>query len=83
MILRGMKSKIITAVVALVIVVLMGLGYQSAAHHRGHEPEGEVDVKELIFDHLGDAYGWEVPFNHSVRIPLPISCGGRTACTAS
>ena len=72
-----MKSKIITAVVALVIVVLMGMGYQSAARHHGHEPEGEVDVKELIFDHLGDAYGWEVPFNHSVRIPLPIIVWGQ------
>ena len=72
-----MKSKIITAVVALVIVVLMGLGYQSAAHHRGHEPAGEVNVKDLIFDHLGDAYGWEVPFNHSVRIPLPIIVWGQ------
>ena len=72
-----MKSKIITAVVALVIVVLMGMGYQSAARHNGHEPEGEVDVKELIFDHLGDAYGWEVPFNHSVRIPLPIIVWGQ------
>ena len=67
-----MKSKIITAVVALVIVVLMGMGYQSTARHHSHEPAGEVDVKELIFDHLGDAYGWEVPFNHSQSIPLPI-----------
>jgi len=72
-----MKSKIITAVVALVIVVLMGLGYQSAAHHHGHESAGEVNVKDLIFDHLGDAYGWEVPFNHSVRIPLPIIVWGQ------
>ncbi len=72
-----MKSKIITAVVALVIVVLMGMGYQSAAHHHGHEPAGEVNVKDLIFDHLGDAYGWEVPFNHSVRIPLPIIVWGQ------
>jgi F-type H+-transporting ATPase subunit a len=36
------------------------------------EAEGEFDIKETIFEHLGDAYGWEVPFNHHVRIPLPI-----------
>ena len=72
-----MKSKIITAVVALVIVVLMGMGYQSTARHHSHEPAGEVDVKELIFDHLGDAYGWEVPFNHSQSIPLPIIVWGK------
>ncbi len=35
-----------------------------------------VDPKEIIFEHLGDAYGWEVPFNHHVRIPLPIIVWG-------
>lgn len=30
------------------------------------------DLKATIFEHLGDAYGWEVPFNHHKRIPLPI-----------
>ncbi len=34
--------------------------------------EGEVDVKEVIFHHLGDGYGWEVPFSHVYRIPLPV-----------
>ena len=24
----------------------------------------EPTLKETIFEHLGDAYGWEVPFNH-------------------
>ncbi|MCM1452045.1 MAG: F0F1 ATP synthase subunit A [Clostridium sp.] len=36
------------------------------------EGEGEIDAKKIIFEHLGDAYGWEVPFNHHARIPLPI-----------
>lgn len=31
-----------------------------------------VDVKEIIFHHLGDGYGWEVPFAHVYRIPLPV-----------
>ncbi|MDE5572815.1 MAG: F0F1 ATP synthase subunit A, partial [Muribaculaceae bacterium] len=31
-----------------------------------------MDPKEIIFEHLGDAYGWELPFNHHRRIPLPI-----------
>lgn len=44
---------------------------------RANEPatEGEsegIDTKAIVFDHLGDAYGWEVPFNHHKRIPLPI-----------
>lgn len=33
---------------------------------------GEMNLKEIIFHHLGDAYGWEVPFSHEHRIPLPV-----------
>lgn len=39
------------------------------------EPEKEkkdIDVKDIIFEHLGDGYGWEVPFSHVYRIPLPV-----------
>ena len=34
--------------------------------------EAKINPKEIIFEHLGDGYGWEVPFNHHKRIPLPI-----------
>lgn len=34
--------------------------------------EGGVNVKEIMFHHLGDGYGWEVPFSHTYRIPLPV-----------
>lgn len=40
------------------------------------EQSAELDVKEIIFDHLGDGYGWEVPFDHHHRIPLPVICYG-------
>lgn len=43
--------------------------HSTEAHGHG---DGEFDPKELIFDHLGDRYGWEVPFNHHKSIPLPI-----------
>lgn len=36
------------------------------------EEKENVDVKEVIFHHLGDGYGWEVPFSHVYRIPLPV-----------
>lgn len=36
------------------------------------ESEEGIDVKEVIFHHLGDGYGWEVPFSHVYRIPLPV-----------
>ncbi len=44
----------------------------------GHEGEGkkEIDPKEIIFEHLGDRYGWEVPFCHHKSIPLPIIVWG-------
>lgn len=35
------------------------------------EEEG-LNVKEVMFHHLGDGYGWEVPFSHLYRIPLPV-----------
>ena len=31
-----------------------------------------MDLQGIIFEHLGDAYGWEVPFSHAHRIPLPV-----------
>lgn len=43
-----------------------------SANSAENEGESSVDAKSIIFDHLGDHYGWEVPFNHHVRIPLPI-----------
>lgn len=34
--------------------------------------EEKLDIKGIIFDHLGDGYGWEAPFNHHAKIPLPV-----------
>ncbi len=31
-----------------------------------------LDTKNIIFEHLLDGYGWEVPFDHHHRIPLPV-----------
>lgn len=44
-----------------------------AAENHG---DAKIDPKEIIFEHLGDGYGWEVPFNHHKRIPLPIIVWG-------
>lgn len=38
-----------------------------------HE-SGKINPKEILFEHLLDGYGWEVPFNHHHRIPLPVIC---------
>ena len=36
-----------------------------------------INPKEIIFEHLGDGYGWEVPFSHEKRIPLPVIVLGK------
>ena len=48
---------------------------QEAVEATEHE-EKALDPKETIFEHLGDRYGWEVPFNHHVSIPLPVIVKG-------
>lgn len=58
-------------ILALVLTLLMlmpSLAYASETEKEG----GDFDVKEIIFEHLGDGYGWEVPFAHVYRIPLPV-----------
>ena len=45
---------------------------QALAAEMHEESQGDIDVKETIFHHLGDGYGWEVPFAHVYRIPLPV-----------
>ncbi|MCH5327942.1 MAG: F0F1 ATP synthase subunit A [Coprobacter sp.] len=48
--------------------LLLGLSFSAFAS----EEEKPFDAKETIFEHLLDNYGWEVPFSHSTRIPLPV-----------
>lgn len=61
--------KRILTIIAVIFAVLASPVFASASHDG---EDGKLDPKEIIFEHLGDAYGWEVPFNHHKRIPLPI-----------
>lgn len=70
----NVMRKIISGTIALLIVALMAFGYYRAASH--HHGTSQVNPKEIIYEHLGDAYGWEIPFAHDVRIPLPIIVKG-------
>ena len=55
------------------VLALIFMAPSSFAADSGHEEnEEKLDPKEIIFEHLGDGYGWEVPFNHHKRIPLPV-----------
>lgn len=49
-----------------------GKATQAVSKDETKKTGNEFSPKETIFEHLGDAYGWEAPFNHHVRIPLPI-----------
>lgn len=63
--------KLLTLLAAVLALIFMAPS--TFAAESGHEEgEGKLDPKEIIFEHLGDGYGWEVPFNHHKRIPLPV-----------
>ena len=47
-----------------------------ASSHDDSEKKEGIDAQGIIFEHLGDGYGWEVPFNHHKRIPLPVIVWG-------
>ncbi len=55
--------------ILFLLVSILALPFSAKA---SEEEKGTVDVKENIFHHLGDGYGWEVPFSHTYRIPLPV-----------
>lgn len=55
----------------IVLVSLVAGTNLALAANDSHGQEA-INPKEIIFEHLGDGYGWEAPFNHHVRIPLPI-----------
>lgn len=68
-----LTSKLLYGLLAL----LLGILCPTAAYATPEEgdtvkDESSLDVKEIIFHHLGDGYGWEVPFAHIYRIPLPV-----------
>ena len=53
-------------------MLLVTMMLPSTIHASEGSEDGQVNVKEIIFHHLGDGYGWEVPFSHVYRIPLPV-----------
>ena len=59
--------------VFLILTVLLSVVFApSTVKASSSEEGGELKIKETIFHHLGDGYGWEVPFSHHHRIPLPV-----------
>lgn len=61
------------SILAFLLTLLMVSPFSIKASGESDKEENEnLDVKEIIFEHLGDGYGWEVPFSHVYRIPLPV-----------
>ena len=58
-------------VLAIFMIVVATVVLPATVKASGDNQE-EINPQEIIFHHLGDAYGWEVPFSHEYRIPLPI-----------
>ena len=59
--------------ILMMLALLLAVPFSAFAATESEEGEKEdLDVKEIIFEHLGDGYGWEVPFVHVYRIPLPV-----------
>ncbi|MDE6370768.1 MAG: F0F1 ATP synthase subunit A [Duncaniella sp.] len=81
-----MKQIITTITLALIAIlapVAMSASVETAkpeaeATEAGHDADHKegIDAQGIIFEHLGDGYGWEVPFNHHKRIPLPVIVWG-------
>lgn len=61
----------IKRIYAVIMLMAFFVGATPAAT-AADDQKNDLDVKEVIFHHLGDGYGWEVPFSHVYRIPLPV-----------
>lgn len=62
----------LTKCLILAMLTLLLCAPAAAAGSHDNAEGKKLEPKEIIFEHLGDAYGWEVPFNHHQRIPLPV-----------
>lgn len=72
--LNDISRKLTALVVMLVAMVAPAVAADTSEQH---DSESKINPKEIIFEHLGDGYGWEVPFNHHIRIPLPVIVWGQ------
>jgi F-type H+-transporting ATPase subunit a len=58
---------------------LLGFALPTFSNEEAQEEKPDLNVRELILDHVGDEYGWHITsFGHqAVSIPLPIIVKGR------
>jgi len=72
---KNLKHIFVAVLLGLLAMLLpVPAAAEPAADKGGEQTEEKkgIDAQGIIFEHLGDGYGWEVPFNHHKRIPLPV-----------
>lgn len=57
---------------AILMTLTMIFAVSPVKTFAGESSSAEIDPKTVIFEHLGDTYGWAAPFSHHHYIPLPI-----------
>lgn len=77
-----MLKKLLKTAVCLVVALTASFAAGATtpavehAEQAADSAEQAINPKEIIFEHLLDGYGWEVPFDHHHRIPLPVIVKG-------
>lgn len=66
----------IFCILIMSLLAAMPMSASAASDSVAPKEHKGIDAKEIIFEHLGDGYGWEVPFDHHHRIPLPVIVWG-------
>ena len=59
-------------ILLLLLLSLAGAGHSMRSRDRRQHFRRVSTRREIMFEHLLDGYGWEVPFDHHHRIPLPV-----------
>ena len=63
------------SILVFLLAILIAAPFKGYAEGSGsHAEEEDLDVKEIIFEHLGDGYGWEV--KSECQAPDPPSSRG-------
>ncbi|MDR0541990.1 MAG: F0F1 ATP synthase subunit A [Dysgonamonadaceae bacterium] len=65
----------------IIICLLFCISFPAFANNESHEEKPDLNVRELILDHVSDGYGWHITaFGHKhLSIPLPIVVKGQAS----
>ena len=58
----------------LKVILLVVLTAFAAPLYAAQAQEGEVDVAEMLFGHIGDSYGWHITDWNGSHVTIPLPC---------